>query len=103
MNTKKTIIAILITVIMLFGLLPTTGLADNHDGQVRVTVENTTFTEAVDGVEPDWTGTLVDTWVDINSESTMMSAVVTALDTIGATAGGCGIQLYFINQWTCGV
>ena len=88
MNTKKRLIAFLITVIMLFGFLPITAIADDHSGQVHVIVENTTFLEEVEEVEPDWTGTLVETWVDIDDDSTMMSSVVAALDTVGATQVG---------------
>ena len=65
------------------------------EGEVYVTVENTTFPVS-DGA--DWDGVLVETWVDIDDDSTMMSAVVSALDTIGATAVGRGIQLYLIHK-----
>jgi hypothetical protein len=58
------------------------------EGQVRVIVENTTFIEPVDGVQPAWTGALVDTWVEIDEESTMMSCVMAALDTVNATQTG---------------
>jgi len=58
------------------------------EGQVRVIVENTTFTEAVDGVEPAWTGVLADAWVDIDEESSMISCVVAALDTVQANVVG---------------
>ncbi|MDO4545521.1 MAG: DUF4430 domain-containing protein, partial [Bacillota bacterium] len=59
--------------------------ADTHENQVRVIVENTTFPVA-DGAP--WEGTLVDTWVDLNADSTMMSCVVAALGTVGATQSG---------------
>ncbi|HCS75844.1 MAG TPA: hypothetical protein DIW17_18475, partial [Clostridiales bacterium] len=75
----KSFLALLLTAIMLFGLVPTTAIADSsHNGQVRVIVENTTYTMA-EGAP--WDGTLVDTWVDIDNSSTMMSSVVTALGT----------------------
>ena len=46
MNTKKRLVAFALTVILLFGLLPATALAiGGHDNEVRVIVENTTFTE----------------------------------------------------------
>ena len=86
MNTTKRLVAFLLTVVMLLGLLPVTALAeDENTNQVYVTVENTTFPVS-DGA--DWDGVLVETWVDIDDDSTMMSAVVSALDTIGATAVG---------------
>ena len=51
-------------------------LADGDSGQVRVIVENATYPQA-DGAP--WEGTLVDKWVDIDDNSTMMSCLVTAL------------------------
>ncbi len=77
-GTKK-FLALLLTVIMFIGMLPMTVLAADHANQVRVIVENTTFTAAVAGKEPAWTGKLVDKRVDINNNSTMMSALLDAL------------------------
>ena len=85
---KKTnkVLAILLVVAMLIGLLPATALAgSSHDGQVRVIVENTTYTEEEGAL---WDGVLVDTWVDIDSDSTMMSSVVAALDEVSAAQEG---------------
>lgn len=45
-------------------------------GKVRVIVENNTYSKA-DGAP--WEGTLVDTWVDLTADSTMMSCVGEAL------------------------
>ena len=50
--------------------------ADGDSDQVRVIVENTTYPVA-DGAP--WDGTLVDKWVDIDQDSTMMSCVLAAL------------------------
>ncbi len=64
-------------------------------GQVRVIVENTTFTDP----GAAWLGTLVDTWVSINFDSTMMNAVAEALDTVEATAEGLeSNHISFINN-----
>ena len=62
--------------------------ADNY-GKVQVIVENTTFTSDLwpDG-EKYWDGTLVDTWVDLSADSTMMSCVAAALETKNATVVG---------------
>ena len=66
---------------MALSLLPVSVLAaDDHTGQVHVTVENTTWAEA-DGAP--WEGMLVDEWVTLQDDSTMMSCIVDAL-----TAGG---------------
>ena len=58
--------------------------ADNY-GKVQVIVENTTYSKK-DGAP--WDGTLVDTWVDLSADSTMMSCVAAALKTKNATVVG---------------
>lgn len=78
---KKRIISLLLALIMALSLLPVSVLAaDDHTGQVHVTVENTTWAEA-DGAP--WEGMLVDEWVALQDDSSMMSCIVDAL-----TAGG---------------
>ena len=59
--------------------------ASSHENQVRVIVENTTYPKSEGAL---WDGTLVDTWVDLNEDSTMMSCIVAALDTVGAKQTG---------------
>lgn len=58
--------------------------ADNY-GKVQVIVENTTYSKK-NGAP--WDGTLVDTWVDLSADSTMMSCVAAALKTKNATVVG---------------
>ena len=58
--------------------------ADNY-GKVQVIVENTTYSNK-NGAP--WDGTLVDTWVDLSADSTMMSCVAAALKTKNATVVG---------------
>ena len=58
--------------------------ADNY-GKVQVIVENTTYSKK-DGAP--WDGTLVDTWVDLSADSTMMSCVAAALKTVNASSKG---------------
>lgn len=58
---------------------------DSHENQVHVIVENTTYTKA-DGAP--WDGTLVDTWVDLSDDSTMMSCFLDALKTVNGTQSG---------------
>lgn len=78
---KKRIVSLLLALIMALSLLPVSVLAaDDHTGQVHVTVENTTWAEA-DGAP--WEGMLVDEWVTLQEDSSMMSCIVDAL-----TAGG---------------
>lgn len=57
----------------------------SHENQVRVIVENTTYSKANGAA---WDGVLVDTWVSINQNSTMMSSVVAALEAGGHTQVG---------------
>ena len=86
---KKKILSLLLALVMALSLVPTSVLAAPVDlGQVRVIVENTTFTKPVDGKAPAWTGTLVDTWVKLTEESTMMSCLVAALETKGYSQTG---------------
>lgn len=60
---KKRIVSLLLALVMVLSLVPTTvWAAEDHDGQVRVIVENTTYAKA-DGAA--WDGTLVDKWVDL--------------------------------------
>ena len=55
---KKRIVSLLLALVMVLSLVPTTvWAAEDHDGQVRVIVENTTYAKA-DGAA--WDGTLVD-------------------------------------------
>lgn len=83
---KKRIISLLMALVLAFSLLPTAAFAADHADQVRVIVENTTYTAA----DAPWTGTLVDKWVDLKSDSTVMSCVVDALGSYpqsGASSG----------------
>mgnify|MGYP000267798450 CR=1 FL=1 len=86
---KKKILSLLLALVMALSLVPTSVLAAPSDlGKAHVIVENTTFTKPVDGKAPAWTGTLVDTWVKLTEESTMMSCVFEALDAEGYTHTG---------------
>ena len=67
---KKRIVSLLLTLVMVLSLVPMSVFAaDNHDGQVHVIVENTTYPEA-EGAP--WEGTLVEEWIDLDEDSTMM-------------------------------
>lgn len=76
---------------MVVSLIPTTVWAAEHDNQVRVIVENTTYSKASGA---PWDGTLVDQWVEIDSESTVMSCVVDALGSYSQT----GAETGYISQ-----
>lgn len=75
---KKRIVSLLLALVMVLSLVPMSVFAaDNHDGQVHVIVENTTYPEA-EGAP--WEGTLVEEWIDLNEDSTMMGCIVKALE-----------------------
>ncbi len=59
-------------------------------GTVHVVVENTTFTEDNELFDSDryWSGTLVDKWIELDSTSTMMSLIETAITSTGHTGEG---------------
>lgn len=83
---KKRIISLLLALIMALSLLPVSVLAaDDHTGQVHVTVENTTWAKA-DGAP--WERTLLDEWVTLKADSTMMSCIVDALTAKGYSQTG---------------
>lgn len=74
---KKRIVSLLLALVMVLSLVPATvWAAENHDGQVRVVVENTTYAKANGAA---WDGTLVDKWVDLAPGSSMMDCIVSAL------------------------
>ena len=68
-------------------------------GKVHVIVENTTFTSDMWPRNKEyWEGTLVDTWVDLEYESTMMTCIVAALDKFGFEQSGAESNyIYSIN------
>ena len=68
-------------------------------GKVHVIVENTTFTSDMWPKNKEyWEGTLVDTWVDLEYESTMMTCIVAALDKFGYEQSGAESNyIYSIN------
>ena len=71
--------SLLLALAMLVTMLTGAALAEETAGKVRVIVENNTFTRPVNGKNPAWTGELLDTWVAIDENSTMMSCIYQAL------------------------
>ena len=80
---KKRILSFLLALVMVLSLVPTAVWAEGHDGQVHVIVENSTYSKAKGA---PWDGTLVDKWIDLDSESTMMSCVEKAVESVGSKA-----------------
>lgn len=93
------VMTILMAVMMVFTMMPITPMVQNGTAlaetqqQVRVIVENTTCSTEK-GAE--WDGTLVETWVDLNNDSTMISCVAAALKSVSATA--VGIDSGYISE-----
>lgn len=88
MTMKKRIVSLLLVLAMVLSLVPFSALAAERDetkDQVHVTVENNTL--SVEDGAP-WAGTLVDTWVEIDESSTMLSCVGVALEEANLTAEG---------------
>ena len=88
---RKRIVSLLMALVMILSLVPTTVFAEDGTtenlGTVHVIVENTTFTEATaSGKTPAWTGRKVDTDVSLNADSTMMSCIEAAIEKAGFTA-----------------
>lgn len=85
---KTKIVSLLLVLAMCLSLLPVSAMAairDPEKAQVRVIVENTTY-PVTDGAP--WDGTLVDTWVEIDENSSIASCLVAALDEYGYTQSG---------------
>lgn len=87
---RKRIVSLLMALVMILSLVPTTVFAEDGTtenlGTVHVIVENTTFTEATaSGKTPAWTGIKVDTDVSLNADSTMMSCIEAAIEKAGLT------------------
>ena len=94
---KKRIMSLFLTVLLVLGLIPSSVMAAERDttkSQVHVIVENTTWNKAkAEEIEEEWsddfwTGRIVDTWVTLKEDSTMMSCIVEALTEKGHTQVG---------------
>ena len=82
----KKLTSLLLTAIMVSTLFTVSLTADAaDDDKVRVTVKNEVYSTADGAV---WDGVLLDEWVSIDDSSTMMSVLVSALDSNGYTQTG---------------
>ncbi len=81
---RAKLLSLLLALAMLFSMIPAT-FAEESKGTVHVVVENTTFTEKMNGKTPAWTGELVNTDVELSADSTMMTCIVAALATVDTT------------------
>ncbi len=104
------IMSFLLTFVMIMTMVSATvfaGTNDNHAGKVRIVVKNDTY-KSENGAP--WTGTLIDTWVDIDSESTVISMLgQAALQTLGSKDkidiqdGSWGTYINGINELSSGM
>ena len=89
---KKRIVSLFLALVMALSLIPTTVWAEVAEGSesslgsVHVIVENTTYSVAEDGAP--WDGTLVDAWVALQDDSTVMNCVKRVLDLKGFNSTG---------------
>lgn len=98
-------IALILAVMLTFTMIPqTVSAASDSDWKVHVIIENTTFTPETAGdydaawSDDFWQGTLVDTWVELQADSTMMSCIQDALAQKGYEAEGLDTgYIYNIN------
>ncbi|MBE6014079.1 MAG: DUF4430 domain-containing protein [Lachnospiraceae bacterium] len=106
---KKRILSLVLTIVMILGLIPSSVLAaprDTTKNQVHVVVENTTFTpelaeeRGIDWESHFWHGNLVDTWITLKEDSSMMSCILEALDEKGYkyNVGNNGTYITQINR-----
>ncbi|MCH5296471.1 MAG: cadherin-like beta sandwich domain-containing protein [Ruminococcus sp.] len=108
--SKKIISLALVTALMTTFMSFSFVSSAARDEKVRVIVRNDVFS-VEDGAA--WDGVLVDEWVDIDESTTMISAVVTALDNHGYTQSGAesnyitevnGLSAFdggFMGGWMC--
>ena len=91
--SAKRLTALILAAVMTLFALPQISLlsyAEDDEKQVRVIVENTTFTEPVDDVDitPAWTGTLLDTWVTLEDSDNAITVIAKAITAKGTTQTG---------------
>ncbi len=87
---KKKLLSLITCTVMAVNAVPYAVFAvEEHENQIHVVVENTTFTpDSDDWSDSFWYGTLVDTWVTLDDDSTMMTCIVDALENDGHTVEG---------------
>ena len=69
MKKKIKVMSCILAAAVVSSAIPFAVYADEGKEQVRIVVENNTFT----GEKAAWTGTLVDKWVDLKEDSTAVS------------------------------
>lgn len=85
MKKAKKTLSIVTVLSLIISMIPLCVSAKDDDGQVRIIVQNNTYSVS-DGAK--WDGTLLDEWVDIDSDSSVLSAFIQAVADSGYTQTG---------------
>ena len=83
---NKRILALILTLLLVIGMLPAAVNAQSSTGTVHVTIENTTWQGAPEGL----TGEILSTNVPVYADSTIMSCLLSALEQNHYTWKGTG-------------
>ena len=82
-KVRKILISVIMSFLLVVQLIPLRVFAETGNVSVRVSLENNTFLEPVDGKEPTFTGMLMDTTVTVPNGSSGMDAFKKALNKEG--------------------
>lgn len=85
MKKAKKTLSIVTMLSLIISMIPLCVSAKDDGGQVRIVVQNNTYSVS-DGAK--WDGTLLDKWVDIDSDSSVLSAFIQAVSDSGYTQTG---------------
>ncbi|MGN1456738.1 MAG: DUF4430 domain-containing protein [Acutalibacteraceae bacterium] len=85
MKKAKKTLSIVTVLSLIISMIPLCVSAKDDDGQIRIVVQNNTYSVS-DGAK--WDGTLLDEWVDIDSDSSVLSAFIQAVADSGYTQTG---------------
>lgn len=85
MKKAKKCLSVITVLSLIISMIPLCVSAKDDDGQVRIIVQNNTYSVA-DGAK--WDGTLIDEWVDIDSDSSVLSLFIKAVADSGYTQTG---------------
>ena len=85
MKNAKKCLSVITVLSLIMTIMPLCVFAKDDDEKVRIIVQNNTYSVA-DGAK--WDGTLIDEWVDIDSDSSILSAFVQAVADSGYTQTG---------------
>lgn len=88
MKKVKTLFSVITSLAIIITMLPLSVYAKSNDGQIRIIVQNNTYSVS-DGAK--WDGTLIDEWVDIDSDSSILTAFAEAVKKKGLTQTGAEV------------